>query len=63
MYVSKQDRRLRTNDRVLQINGEDIADKTHEDIVATVQEIEDNKSSIELLITREAPHMSIKVSS
>ena len=57
----KQDCHLRTNDRVLQINGETIEGKAYNDIVMMVEDIEEHEGSIELLITRKSPRRNKKM--
>ena len=52
---SKQNRRLRSNDKVLQINGEPVDGKTLDDIMKLVRDTEEEKGTLELVVSRRRP--------
>ena len=52
---SKQNRRLRSNDKVLRINGEPVDGKTLDDIMKLVRDTEEEKGTLELVVSRRRP--------
>ena len=52
---SKQNRRLKLKDRVLQINGESVDGKILADILKLVKDTEEEKGTLELVVSRQRP--------
>ena len=54
----KQDRRLKSKDRVLEINGEPVDSKTLDDFMKLVKDTEEEKGTLELVVSRKRPTIS-----